>query len=272
MEIRKSKTPGMIWVDCSECGAYYEIEEFRGTPFEEIFRNALEKERWCPGCRQKKLAAEETEAKAELERFRRAEFKANFEKHREVMNLPRHYVCDRETGKIFTDPPVRFVAEWLWRQRRGHLLLSGMTGTGKSTSACFVALKMAQELAAKVKYHTLGELLSLWRSARKSDDPEADLKFLWNIFGKTDLTIIDEVVGKARVSSSGQELLFDILEAVNNGECRSRIWLLGNFYAGSIEAIFADAEPVRRRLHENFQCVRIDAEKKQIIKLEVYQG
>ncbi|MBQ9088638.1 MAG: ATP-binding protein [Lentisphaeria bacterium] len=271
MTIQPSENPGMIGVDCSECGKIYEIEEFRGTAFEEIFRNALEKERWCPECREK-IIAEETREKAELaERLRRTEFKANLERNREAMNLPRYYVYDRQTGELFKEPPCRYVAQWLWRQRRAHVLLSGVTGTGKSTSACYVALKLAEELQHHVKYYTLGNLLSLWRSARKSEDPEADLKFLWRIFGKTDLTIIDEVIGKARISESGQELLFDILEAVNNGECRSRIWLLGNFYSGSIEAIFADPEPVRRRLQENFNCVRIDAEKKQIVKLEVYK-
>lgn len=271
MEIRTTEKEGTIQIDCSECGQFFEMEDFRGSDYEEIWLLALEKCRWCPECREV-IIEKETREKAELaEKLRRTEFHAELDKHREEMNLPRHYVFDRQTGKLFTEPPVRFVAEWLWHQRQGNVLLSGITGTGKSTSACYVALKLAEELMLQVRYYSLGNLLSLWRSARKSDDPEADLKFLRKLTSKSDLIIIDEVVGKARISESGQELLFDILESVNNGECRSRIWLLGNFYAGSIEAIFADAEPVRRRLHENFHCVRIDGENKKIVKLEVYK-
>ena len=68
------------------------------------------------------------------------------------------------------------------------------------------------------------------------------------------MLIVDEVVGKAHVTDSGQELLFELLESVNSGTCRAKIWLLGNFYAGSIEEIFSDPDPVRRRLAENFHC------------------
>jgi hypothetical protein len=35
--------------------------------------------------------------------------------------------------------------------------------------------------------------------------------------------------------------------------------MLGNFYTGSIEEIFPDGEPIRRRLSENFKCVRFDS-------------
>jgi DNA replication protein DnaC len=232
---------------------------------------ALEKCRWCPDCREAIIKREEAETAKKMEAQRRRDFYCNLQSNLAAAGIPPNYIYDRQTHEIFISPPVRFVAEWLWHQRQGNVLLSGITGTGKSTSACYVALKLAEELMLQVRYYSLGNLLSLWRSARKSDDPEADLKFLRKLTSKSDLIIIDEVVGKARISESGQELLFDILESVNNGECRSRIWLLGNFYAGSIEAIFADAEPVRRRLHENFHCVRIDGENKKIVKLEVYK-
>ena len=93
---------------------------------------------------------------------------------------------------------------------------------------------------------------------------------LHSIFSR-DLFIIDEVVGKARISESGQELLFEILESVNSGACRSKIWLLGNFYEGSIEDIFSDPEPVRRRLQENFSCAFIDRKKQTITPLTVWK-
>ena len=271
MQIRDSKKENIVEIDCSVCGKFYELEDFRGTFYEEIFRNSLEKERWCPECRDKIIAAENAEKVKAAETLRKTQFRTNPEQFLEAAGLPIGYSIDRVSKKLLTAPIVRYAAEWLWQHRNCNVLMSGVTGAGKSTSAVFVAMKMIEEENAKLRYYTLGQLLSLWRSARRSEDPEADLKFLWRLFGQYELTIIDEVVGKARISDSGQELLFDILEAVNNGECRSRIWLLGNFYRGSIEAIFADPDPIRRRIAENFICVRLDPEKKECIKLKALE-
>ena len=271
MEIKTGKRPGTILIDCSECGRDFEMEDFREEFYNEIFLNSLEKERWCPECRDRIIAAENQEKKERTEKLRKLAFRTLPDEAISSSGLPPGYCFERATNKLLAAPIVRYAAEWLWQNRKSNVLMSGVTGAGKSTSAVFVAMKMIEEENAKLRYYTLGQLLSLWRSTRRSEDPEADLKFLWRLFGQNELTIIDEVVGKARISDSGQELLFDILEAVNNGECRSRIWLLGNFYRGSIEAIFADPDPIRRRIAENFICVRLDPDKKECVKLKVLE-
>ena len=270
MEIKETRA-NFVEIDCSECGKFYEIEDFRGTFYEEIFRNSLEKVRWCPECREKQIAAEARNKSETAEALRKLSFRSDPGKSLSAAGLPRGYAFSRADGKLLTAPVVRYAAEWLWNHRWGNVLMSGETGSGKSTSAVFVAMKMIEEFNSSVHYYSLGEVLSLWRTARKSEDPEADLKFLRRLLCRHEVVIIDEVIGKARMSESGRELLFDILEAVNNGSSRSRIWLLGNFYRGSIEAIFDDPDPVMRRIKENFICVRLDREKKQCVKIE-FQG
>ena len=143
------------------------------------------------------------------------------------------------------------------------------TGSGKSTSACFIAAELIRN-EYKVCYTTLRKLLSDWRAAKTSDRDYAVENMLRNIFRK-DYFIIDEVVGKARVSESGQELLFEILESVNSGACRAKIWLLGNFYTGSIEELFSDPEPVRRRIQENFSCAVLDRARQTVTPITVWK-
>ena len=249
MIINESPIPGKILVDCPVCQQLYEESDFRKDPFADIVQMCLEKSRICPECRSAKEREKQELARAEIA-------------HHTLAKLPelclaagfqRNYLYHRQTGEFFTAPIVRPVAEFIWVNRSFNLLLSGVTGTGKSTSASFVAARMIAQ-GKDVRYTTLGNLLARWREARKNERKLTDTQLLHEIFYEPAVFIIDEVVGKAKVSESGQELLFDILEAVNSGECRSKIWLLGNFYQGSIEDMFSDPEPVRRRLQENFIC------------------
>lgn len=252
MTIQESPNPGKILIDCPECKELYEVYDFRNDPFAEAVRICYETTRICNRCQERKAkAANEMQAFAISKHLKeQLPFLA------ESAGLPRNYTHHRQTGELFTVPIVREVAEFLWRNRYMNILLSGTTGTGKSTSAAFVGLQLIAH-GRSCAYITLGELLAKWREARKSDKGSNDRKLIAKILHGQEIFIIDEVVGKAKVSESGQELLFDILEAVNSGIAKSKIWLLGNFYQGSIEEIFAEPEPVRRRLQENFLCMRI---------------
>ena len=265
MKIEASGTPGKILIDCLDCGAMFPVEDFREGSFAGTAAEMYERSRYCPDCEEKR----KSEESRRIREARRAELAARLPELLERSGVEYYYCHDRETGELFAVPPCRAAAEWLYRHRRENVLLSGVTGTGKSTSACFVAMGLIAE-ERKVRYVNLRKLLAEWRAAKTSDAPFAAEKMLRGLFA-LDLCIIDEVVGKARISESGQELLFELLESVNSGACRSRIWLLGNFYTGSIEAIFADPEPVRRRLQENFVCACITAQG-EIKTIQVYGG
>ena len=259
MRIEDAKTPGKILIDCMDCGTMFPVDDFRKGTFEDTLRKMYEKSRSCPACAEKR--------KREAHK---AAIMAKLPQLLESAGVERLYCHDRASGQLFVEPPCRFVAEWIYRHRLENLLISGATGTGKSTSACFVAMKLIAE-EQRIRYTSLRRLLAEWRAAKTSDVDFAAEKMLRGIFSK-DIYIIDEVVGKARVSESGQELLFEILESVNSGACRARIWLLGNFYTGSIEEIFSDPDPVRRRLQENFTCVVIDRQKRSVRPITVWKG
>lgn len=266
MRIEKSETPGKIRIDCLTCGNLYEVDDYLQDELTaEFMQHFYEHNRCCPECcRQAEAAAAAAEAEVE-----QARLISEFPLRLITAGLQHNYIHDRQSGELFIAPPCRSIAEFIWLNRRKNLLISGVTGSGKSTGASFVAAKLLQSSRMRIRYRTLSQLLSEWREARCSDEANAASRML-NFYLNLDLLIIDEMAGKAHVSESGKEFLFYLLEAVNSGESRTRIWLLGNFYVGSIEEIFPDGDPCRRRLAENFTCVKID--KNNITPLEVYAG
>lgn len=263
MKIQESTIPGKILIDCDRCGKFYPVDDFRSDEYATLFLLTYEHNRTCPECMQL-LAASEQRNQAERQS---RQIRRNFDRIAENCGLPFHYTHDRE-GNRLTAPPVRFAAEWIWNHRFENLLISGTTGSGKSSGACFAAMQLILQ-GMNLRYTTLRKLLSEWREAKTSDNEFAADRLIFKIF-HLDFFIIDEFIGKARVTESGQELLFELLEGVNSGECRSRIWILGNFYAGSIEETFSDPDPVRRRLQENFSCVLLDKANQNVKPLTVW--
>ena len=266
MRIVESKNHGKILIDCLICGSFFEIDDFRESDFSEAFERFYMKSRKCDSCEQKELEKKHHEEEEKEKRIRASKLRETLENN----GFEKNYIFEKATGNFFKVPPCRYVAEFVYRNRNKNLLLSGTTGSGKSTSASFVAMQMLKSSDMKIKYFTLRKLLAEWRSAKTSDKDFVSEKMLYQLF-ENDIIIIDEFIGKAKVSDSGQELIFAILEAINNGSCGSRIWILGNFYSGSIEEMFEDPDPVRRRLQENFLCAVIDEKEKTVKQLTVWK-
>lgn len=264
LSISDSPTPGEILIHCKLCNGLYPIPDFRHSSVADILMDYYENSRTCPACAAK-LAEQTARAAAEAARAANADLLPDLLAE---AGIPSKYSHDRSSDSLFSAPPVRFLAEYIWRNRNRNLLISGITGSGKSTSAGFVASRLLAE-GAKLRYSSLRSLLADWRDAKTSKSPYASERLLKSITA-LDYFIIDEVVGKNTVTDSGQELLFALLEAVASGQSRARIWLLGNFYRGSIEALFSDPDPVRRRLQENFLCVYADRSASTVTPLSVW--
>ena len=266
MQIKESSNPDKILIDCPICNSFFEFDDFRESDLRETIISVLESSRECPDCAEKKRQLQqEQEAEA-----RRKAKDAILPELLIQAGIEKNYSHDRDTGELFKEPPCRYLAEWIYKNRNRNLLISGLTGCGKSTSSSFIATMLIRD-GKSVVYTTLRKLLADWRAVKTSEKNYAAEKMLKNIFSN-DLFIVDELVGKAKISESGQELLFELLEAVNSGACTAKIWLLGNFYEGSIEVIFSDSEPVRRRLQENFLCIYADKAMQTLTPLKVWKG
>lgn len=232
--MKRENRNGQTWVDCSICGEMFPIEDWmENLCTDDDFRH-------CDVCNER--MAEER---------KRREWADNLPKRAAAAGIPDLYRLHRATRKPITAPIVPHAARWVWENRDRNLLISGQTGVGKSTSACFAALRMLAE-GKSVRYVKLRRLLAEWRDARTSDEPQGDERFFAAI-RRLDLLIIDEA-DKAKTSESGQEMMYDLLDGIYCGEIRTKLWMIGNFRAGSLDDIFGDSEPVYRRIDEGFLC------------------
>ena len=252
--MKREEKNGTVWMDCSRCGEMFQAFEVsdlsRTMNLESLY--SMDDFRICAKCRE---AAESEAARQEAGKKRR-EFLASIPTLAAKSGIPDLYRIHRQTGEPLTAPLVPHVVKWLWKHRDCNLLVSGKTGVGKSTSACFVAVKMLEE-GKHVRYVKLRRLLSEWREARTSDEPFADERFFDRI-QKLHLLILDEVADKTKTTESGQEMMYELLDMIADGEIKTRLWMLGNFREGGLKELFGDTDPVYRRLEENFVCVGID--------------
>ena len=203
----------------------------------------------CPECSAKE-AAEQAAKEAEEERQR----KENLFPDVEYAGVKPRYIRKNP------DPDFRYIPFWIWQQmfkRGANLLISGETGTGKSTAVGVVIWHLV-ELGLRSKCWYMPELLDEWRCARQNNNDPYAVKDLFERIEKPQYVFIDECADKCVMSPSTQEFMFRLLEDIYNGTCKAKVCLLGNFYKGSIRDIFGDEAPATRRLRETFYCYRTD--------------
>ena len=158
-------------------------------------------------------------------------------------------------------PWTRPAAEWIFRHRNESLLIAGETGVGKTSSACFVIRWMMRQQFLRVRYYTRQTLIAEFVQSKTSDN-DNELRFMHRL-DQLDYLIIDELIGKkgeAKLSPSGQELLFNIVDGVYSWARGTKVWILGNFQAGSIDRLVDDPRPFRRRFQESFRIAWFDGD------------
>lgn len=195
----------------------------------------------------------------EEDRKYEAEFQLHVPEYIDEAGIPDGYRYWRGTNMSTVEkgPIVEHAAEWVWQHRADNLLISGKTGMGKSTSACYAAMRL---IAAHkiVRYVKLQRLMCEWSEARTSDSAFGEQEFFGR-FRKLDYLILDEAVGKVKDTESRREMMIELLDEIASGELKMHLWILGNFRPGSIDALFGEEnrEPSLRRIEENFVCAGI---------------
>lgn len=165
-------------------------------------------------------------------------------------------------------PPVPYVSQWMQANAGDCMLLAGETGTGKSTSAGYLA-RTAVEKQKTFRYFLLSDFLDQWRTARRDTSGVSTGDFLARMEA-CDLLILDEASGdKNSNTDSTRECMFRLLEDVYSGRCRACVVFLGNYYRGSIAEVFGNEDAARRRLSEAFLCGRIDPETETVNRIQL---
>lgn len=152
------------------------------------------------------------------------------------------------------EPPKPIITDFFKTKIKTNLLISGETGTGKTTSACFALKDLLKNDYESIFYITRSQLLNKFVEIKTS--PQKDVTSYMNRLLSYDNLIIDELVGRAgdvEIAPASQEFLFDIIDNVYNLNANCTLWILGNFYKGSISGLFSNPKPLIRRLSEAFE-------------------
>ena len=153
-------------------------------------------------------------------------------------------------------PPKRDIANFIWKNRHRNILLGGISGSGKTTSACACLERMLIHDGIPVKYLNLSTLSMKLNAVSRFGSKETPIAFLDKL-SDYDVICIDEVFGKTRWNDMVCELLFTLIDSATSGDYNFHLWLLGNIHFQSIQNMFEDDEAVIRRLEEFFVCSTI---------------
>ena len=155
-----------------------------------------------------------------------------------------------------TPVPVRDVANWIWQHSNRNLVLGGATGTGKTTSAMACLVRLIESYWKRVLYVKFPALQSSWRNAKMAETKSGqNAVSAWiERLSAYDVVCIDEFCGKSRLSESGEEMMFTLLDGVMEGTFKAKVWLLGNVRSMTLDSMFQDVEVIKRRIAESFTC------------------
>lgn len=236
---------GKALIRCT-CGKEFEINydsSYKNGAYADFMRNVYNNT-LCDKCKAKR----DEELRIEREKKRKLELLNSLEDRLKAANIC-NFVIKRD------DPPKPIVTEFFKNKIKTNLLITGETGTGKTTSSCFALKELLKDDYASVYYLTRSQLLNKFVEIKTS--PQKDITSYMTRLLSYDNLIIDELVGRAgdvEIPPASQEFIFDIIDNVYNLNANCTLWILGNFYKGSLNRLFTNAKPLIRRLYEAFEC------------------
>lgn len=225
-------------VPCARCGKPIMLQNFDEHMHGVFasFASSLAANVICDECAEK--------AKAEEQAKRDAEWKEK---------LPRLYL---EAGiptafTLMAEAKRQDVAKLIWQHRFENLFITGDTGTGKSTSACRVLMRMIEN-GWHVKYMKFSTFIDKIRDCKmRRPDEYSDITQVEVFYDKLKqykVLCIDEIAGKTKTGENVMEILFDLIDAAYSGTI-CPVWLIGNVRQNSMDMLFGEeTESVMRRL------------------------
>lgn len=139
--------------------------------------------------------------------------------------------------------------DWLRRGAR-HLLLTGETGTGKTTTLCWLMRAWGNyRRMCSMRYCTFAELTAEYQIAKRNEHGMTETWF-WRWMEGLEVLAVDELVNR-RAGTLAPELLYNLLDRAYSRRMKS-LWLAGNIGSNALDEMSDEPELMRRRLNEAF--------------------
>lgn len=152
---------------------------------------------------------------------------------------------------LLTDSPQnRDLANKIYAYREHNIIVTGDTGTGKTTAMLATAKHLVEKYGTTFYYYP--SLTHIINEYRKKKLGEIDTTKFFRNHQKYDILIIDECLADTNPNLC-KELLFELVDSLYRGNSRTKLWLAGNFYADCFSQIFPDPAPFYRRLKSCFR-------------------
>jgi DNA replication protein DnaC len=235
---------------CPICGCEFVYGNFSKAEmddpmFGKLWHEILERQ-YCDEC----VEIQDNKAKIRGKKEREQEFLLRLPELIKEDNLPPNYLFEKG------DVPCRHVANWIWTNKDRNVLLTGNTGTGKTTSAVACLYRLLKNYKRRVFYINFTELTVAYRIAKMSDTRKYvnPVSEFMQRMSALNVLCIDEICGKGKMTELGEELLYKIINGVADGTFRAKVWILGNLRGQTLPSMFNDFEMAKRRLATSFVC------------------
>lgn len=147
-------------------------------------------------------------------------------------------------------PPNTNLANTIYAYRYHNLLITGPSGTGKSTAVVATAKYLIMKEQVSICYYpSLNQIISEYRKKKVG---EIDSGKFFREHAKYNILIIDEALSDTQPNLC-KELLFELVDAIYRGDTSTHLWLVGNFYQDCFKTIFPDPSAFYRRLQKCFR-------------------
>lgn len=239
--LKIDKSNATAHLKCDGCGREFSVPfvSLGDKEIDAVFVRGLEAVT-CDGCAERMRADERAREREE----RRRERLARIDELMEAAGIQPRF------RRLSAEDAAPEVGEWILQG--GNVMLSGESGSGKTTTVCRCLRRLIADGESVRYYPRFSVLAAEFAAMKKSDADDAPLRFVRKL-NEYDVVAIDEMFDKAAITPMSRELVFVLLDGAYSEELSCRLWLVGNIVKGAID-LFGDGVVLRRRLRESFRC------------------